>query len=76
MLIRRSPDLTYSDITPEFAYFNRRAFLRAMGIVGAGVAVGKGLRDLALPSQRVLALNKLDVKVKSPISTTENQTSL
>ncbi|HKT46719.1 MAG TPA: protein-methionine-sulfoxide reductase catalytic subunit MsrP [Candidatus Acidoferrales bacterium] len=75
MLIRRGADLKYSDITPQSAYSNRRSFLRAMGIAGAAAFAAPRLWELLAPSQRVLALNKLDVKVKSPFSTTEKQTS-
>jgi methionine sulfoxide reductase catalytic subunit len=35
MIIRRHPDLQYSDVTPKHAYVNRRRFL-----AGAGAAVG------------------------------------
>src|SRR5581483_8376552 len=74
MLIRRGPDLKYSDVTPKSIYLNRRGFLRRLGIAGAAAAAGKGLWNLALPRQSVLALDKLDVKVKSPFSTTEKIT--
>ena len=39
MLIGRAADLTYADVTPKAVYLNRRKFLQAMGIVGAGVQV-------------------------------------
>jgi len=35
MLIRKTPDLTYADVTPKDVYFNRRNFLRGLGIAGA-----------------------------------------
>ena len=35
MIIRRRPDLQYSDVTPKHVYVNRRRFL-----AGAGAAVG------------------------------------
>jgi len=75
MLIRKSPDLTYADITPKSVYLDRRKFLRAMGIVGATAAAGKGLFELALPSQTAFAATKLADLVKSPFSTTEKQNS-
>jgi methionine sulfoxide reductase catalytic subunit len=75
MLIRKAPDLTYADVTPKSVYLNRRKFLRAMGIVGASVAVGKGMSELALPSQFVLAGTKLTGLVKSPFSTTEKEST-
>src|SRR5690606_28464602 len=40
MIIRRPPKIPSSEITPESVYVNRRAFLRAAGIAGAGLALG------------------------------------
>ena len=74
MSIRKTPDLTYADVTPRSVYLDRRKFLRAMGIVGAAAA-GKGLFELALPSQTAYAATKLSGLAKSPISTTEKQNS-
>jgi sulfoxide reductase catalytic subunit YedY len=75
MLIRKAPDLTYADVTPKSVYLNRRKFLQAMGIVGATAAAGKGLFDLAFPSQTAFAATKLTGLAKSPFSTTEKQNS-
>ena len=73
MLIRKAPDLTYADVTPKSVYLNRRHFLQAMGIVGAAAAAGKGLLNLALPSQTAFAATKFTGLAKSPFSTTEKQ---
>jgi sulfoxide reductase catalytic subunit YedY len=70
MLIRRSPDLTYADVTPKSVYVNRRKFLRGLGFAGAAVAVGRGLVDLISPESRVFAGTKLTT-IKSPFSTDE-----
>lgn len=43
MLIKRPDDLRSSDITDENVYVNRRAFLRAAGFAGIGLAVGPPL---------------------------------
>ena len=51
MLIRKAPDLTYADVTPKSVYLDRRKFLEAMGIVGAAAIAGRGLFELAWPSQ-------------------------
>ncbi len=75
MLIRKSPELTYADITPQSVYLDRRKFLRAMGIVGATAAAGRGLFELALPSRTALAATKLTGLVKSPFSAAEKQNS-
>jgi sulfoxide reductase catalytic subunit YedY len=76
MLIRKTPDLTCADVTPQSVYLDRRKFLQAMGIVGAATAAGKGLFDLAMPSQTAFAATQLTGLIKSPFSTTEKQNSL
>jgi sulfoxide reductase catalytic subunit YedY len=76
MLMRKSPELNYADITPKSVYLDRRKFLRAMGIVGATAVAGKGLLDLALPSQAALAASQFTGLIKSPFSTTEKPNTL
>jgi sulfoxide reductase catalytic subunit YedY len=75
MLVRKSPDLTYADVTPKSVYLDRRKFLRDMGIVGAAAVAGKGLFELASPSQVTFAATKLTGLTRSPFSTTEKQNS-
>ena len=75
MLIGKTTDLTYADITPKQVYLDRRKFLQTMGIVGATAVAGKRLFELARPSQTALAGTKFDGLVKSPFSTTEKQNS-
>src|SRR5215472_17158270 len=74
MLIRRKPELTYSDITPKELYFSRREILRGMGFAGLALAGGKLLSELTRPSG-VIAAGKFSGLVASPFSTTEKQTS-
>jgi sulfoxide reductase catalytic subunit YedY len=73
MLIRKTPDLTYADVTPKSVYLDRRKFLRAMGIVGATALAGRSLFELASTPQSVFAATKLTGLAKSPFSTTEKQ---
>jgi sulfoxide reductase catalytic subunit YedY len=61
MIIRKSSDLTYSDVTPKREYLNRRRFL------AAGTAAFAGFS---------WAGAKLNPTVKSPFSTTEKLTPL
>jgi len=75
MLIRKAPDLTYADVTPQSVYVNRRKFLRDMGIVGAAALVGYRLYDWATSSQTAYAATKFNSLIKSPFSTTEKQNS-
>ena len=75
MLIRKTPDLTNADVTPQQVYLDRRTFLQAIGIIGATAAASKGLFELAMPSQAVLAATKFGDLAKSPFSTTEKQNS-
>ena len=67
MLIKKSADFRYSEITPKSVYLNRRKFLA--GIPAAFLAG----RELLSPSGRALAGTKLANLVKSPFSTTEKQ---
>src|SRR6202047_1450104 len=69
MLIRRSPDLTYADITPKAVYLDRRKFLGGLGIAAAAAVAGRGLLELVSPSRSVTANTKLTT-IKSPLSTT------
>jgi sulfoxide reductase catalytic subunit YedY len=73
MLIRRSPDLTYADITPKSVYLNRRKFLQGMGLAGAAAIAGTRLFDLIAPSHNVYASTKLST-VKGPFNTDEKIT--
>src|SRR5258708_20604443 len=70
MLIRRSPDLTYADVTPQAVYLNRRKFLGGLGIATAAALAGRGLIDLVSPSRAVSANTKLNT-IKGPFSTDE-----
>jgi methionine sulfoxide reductase catalytic subunit len=65
MLIKYSPRIRYSEVTPKYAYLNRRRFLSSLP-----VAAG------ALLARNALAATKLEGVIKSPFSTTEKQTPL
>ncbi len=60
MLIRHTPDLSYSQVTPKEAYLNRRRFLAASGA--------------ALVPGMLFAGTKLNGVGKGPFGTTETQT--
>src|ERR1700730_4688310 len=72
MLIRRSPDLTYADITPKAVYLDRRKFLGGLGIATAATVAGRGLLELVSPSRSVTANTKLTT-IKSPLSSTDEK---
>jgi methionine sulfoxide reductase catalytic subunit len=74
MLLKRAPDLKYSDVTPRDIYMNRRKFLYGMGLAGGAALAGKSVADLLLPSQRVYASTKLPGVVKGSFSTDEKVT--
>src|ERR1017187_1623100 len=74
MLIKRSSDLKYSDVTPRDIYVNRRKFLYGMGLAGGLALAGKSLADLVNPSARAYASTKLTGLTGSPFSTTEKVT--
>ena len=71
MLLKQSPELKYSDITPRHIYVNRRKFLYGMGLAGGLALAGKGLLDVLHPSGRAYASTKLGPLASSPFSTTE-----
>ena len=73
MLIKRSQDLKYSDVTPKRVYMNRRKFLADAGLAGGAFLAGRGIWNLISPTQSVLANAKLNVASKSPFSTSEKQ---
>ena len=64
MIIRRPPDLRYSDVTPKQVYLNRRRFLKA-----GSAALGA----LAVPFT-ALSTAKLNGVIKGPFNTDEKQT--
>src|ERR1700680_2691390 len=70
MLVRKSLELTYADVTPKSVYLDRRKFLRDMGIAGLAAFAGRRLVDLAVPSRDVYAGSKLTA-IKGPFSTDE-----
>jgi methionine sulfoxide reductase catalytic subunit len=71
MLLKNSPELKYSDITPRDIYVNRRKFLYGMGLAGGLALAGKELLDVLNPSARASASTKLGPLASSPFSTTE-----
>jgi methionine sulfoxide reductase catalytic subunit len=75
MLFQTKPELTYADVTPKGLYFNRRKFLKAMGIVSTAAIAGDRLLKLFSPSRSVFAGANFPNLVKSPFSTTEKVTS-
>ena len=66
MLIRHSPDLRFSDVTPKELYLNRRKFLAAGAVVVGGLSLPRAAR----------ANTKLNVASKSKFSTDEKLTPL
>src|SRR6202162_4895734 len=74
MVIRRTTDLAYSDVTPKSVDTQRREFLRAVGIAGAAAFAGAAAWRLGMALDAVDASSKLDIASKSPFSTTEKET--
>ena len=71
MLLKQSPELKYSDITPRDIYVNRRKFLYGLGLAGGLALAGKSLLDVVNPPARAYATSKLGPLASSPFSTTE-----
>jgi sulfoxide reductase catalytic subunit YedY len=64
MLIKKAAEIRGSEITPQWLYVNRRKFL-------VGALAGRTLKELAWPTQKVVAGSKLNVAQKSAFSTSE-----
>src|SRR3954464_11009788 len=67
MPVKKSGNIPYSEITKKTDYLNRRSFMAAAGIAGAGIAAGKLLPEFISPMV-AHAGSKLDYK-KSDLST-------
>jgi sulfoxide reductase catalytic subunit YedY len=74
MLIKQASALALADITPKEVYFNRRYFLRGLGIAGAATVVGGRFSSLLSPSATVFAGTKLTT-IKSNYSVDEKISS-
>jgi sulfoxide reductase catalytic subunit YedY len=75
MLVRKSSELKYSEITPKRIYMNRRNFITATSLAVAGVTVGSKLLEMAWPGLAAQAGTKLTVATKSSFSTSEAPTA-
>ena len=74
MLIKHEPALALADITPKEVYFNRRNFLRGLGIAGAATVVGERFSSLLSPPTTAFASTKLTT-IKSDYSVDEKISS-
>jgi sulfoxide reductase catalytic subunit YedY len=74
MLIKRAPELSYSDVTPKKVYMSRRNFLFTAGLAGGAAYASRDYLNLFMPHPKILGLTKLNVASKSPFSTTEKET--
>jgi sulfoxide reductase catalytic subunit YedY len=50
MLRKKAPQLTSADVTPKDLYFNRRNFLRGLGIAGAATLVAERFANVLSPA--------------------------
>src|SRR5260370_41960696 len=73
MLIKKLAELTAADVTPQNIFFNRRNFLRGLGIAGAATVVGERFASILSPSTSAVASTKLTT-VKSAYTVNEKVT--
>ncbi len=73
MLIKKPSGLTPADVTPQKIYFNRRNFLRGLGIAGAATVVGERFASILSHPGIVQANTKLST-VKSNYTVDEKIT--
>jgi methionine sulfoxide reductase catalytic subunit len=71
MLIRKSPDLRYSDVTPKSVYLRRREFIQAAAGAAVGAAAALSPLGRARAQAQAQSRAKLPNVRKSPLSTTE-----
>jgi sulfoxide reductase catalytic subunit YedY len=64
MLIKKPNGLTAADVTPKNIYFNRRNFLRGLGIAGAATVIGERFSSL-LSHRGIVQANTKLATVKS-----------
>lgn len=72
MLIKKTSDIPYSEVTPKTVYLNRRNFLWGMGLAGVAGVAGKELLGLIAPRSS-FATSKLST-IEGPFGTTEKVT--
>jgi len=75
MLIKKTPDLTYKDVTPRGFYMGRRNFLLGVAVAGGAVAGWKKLPGLMAGPPTGSAPIKLSGVVPGPYSTNEMVTA-
>ncbi len=73
MLIRKAPDMRWSDVTPKSLYLRRREFLQAASVAAVGAAATLA-SPLVTPASAQTGKKMPNVR-KSPLSTTEPPTS-
>jgi methionine sulfoxide reductase catalytic subunit len=73
MLIKKPAGLTAADVTPQNIYFNRRNFLRGLGIAGAATLIGERFASVLSDPGIVQANTKLST-VKSNFTVNERVT--
>ena len=73
MFIKKSPDISSSEITPKSLYLSRRSFIAGAGALAGATLAADRLGRILSPSESVIAGTKLDFS-KSSFSTTEKQT--
>jgi len=70
MLIRKQPEMKWSEVTPKALWLNRRRFLAGAAAAGGAVAAGSRLWDMLNPAP-TRAGDKLAGVVKGPFSSDE-----
>src|SRR5579864_4329218 len=74
MLIKKSSDIPYSEVTPKAVYMNRRKFLAGVAAAGAATLAARPVSEWLDPKTVRADGTKLEPLVKSPFSSSEPQT--
>jgi methionine sulfoxide reductase catalytic subunit len=73
MVIKKSPEIPSSEITPKRVYLNRRTFMAGAAALGGAAVAGHFLGEMRHPSEKAQAAS-LNVSKKSAFSTSEKPT--
>jgi sulfoxide reductase catalytic subunit YedY len=74
MMIKKKPQVSYSEITPKSIYMNRRKFILGASVASAGLLAGCTDSQLISTPRTVQAATRFSGLLESPFSTTEKET--
>ena len=71
---KNKADLTHADVTPKNVYFNRRNFLRGLGIAGAATVIGERFSSVIVQANTKLSIVKSNFTVNEKVTPEDDVT--